>query len=227
MIFLLAKLLTLLLPQGNETLEKANVERNAYASSENQNSESVVGMGMAYPHLEVDETLYFFGIPEANSDPFIMKPIDSLTFYQGKYYIDIAYAPPYFMPEKIKLDYDMLFMKVITVTRNFLEVEVNVSTHQTAWINKDGADYFPWPEFLLNMHSIEVIDAANNPLRVKPLDYAGLYVTTESELLLQVVMVKGDWVKVQTNGDSGKTPEYAWVKWKEGNQLLITYSILS
>jgi hypothetical protein len=192
-----------------------------------QNTGNETGMGMAYPHLNIETPLYFYGIPNSESDPFLMPPVDSLTFYQGEYYIDIAYAPPYFMPEKVKLDYNILFMKVITVTRNFLEVEVNTLNQQTAWISRNAVDYLPWPEFLLNIHSIEIIDITENPLRVKPLDHAGLYNSPVSELLLQVIMVKGDWVKVQTNGQTGKSPEYAWVRWKKGENLLITYSILS
>lgn len=184
------------------------------------------GLGFFKPTLFDTPALYFYG------NLHFMKPVmehpafDSLSFEQREYGgYNISYAPPWFAPHHLKLDYDMLFLKVVAVSGDFAEVIVNKFTGRKAYINRYAGKMIYWPDFLLQVHSIEMLPEHEQPVRVKPLDYAGEVKTPH--VFMKAVLVMDQWVKVQLQDDNFREVGEGWVKWRSENSLLISYSLLS
>jgi hypothetical protein len=135
------------------------------------------------------------------------------------------YAPPWFYPEHLKLDYDMLYLKVLTAGREFLEVEVNRETGQTAWVDRFKGNLVYWPDFLLNVHSVEFIDPANQKVMIKPLTHASEVLSDYTDM--HPKLIKDEWLKVDLSDENLNKLSEGWIKWKENNRLLIIYSLLS
>ncbi len=185
------------------------------------------GIGMVKPRIVAGTSLYLYS--GQLIDDLLQQSIikDSLTFVQGQYNVEIGNAPPWFVPELIKLDYDLLYLRAVTIARNWIEVLVNTKTGRTAWLDRQVVDYTGWPEFFLNVYSVELLTAIKNPLRIKPLNNASI-ITDPGRNNLKPVAVMGEWMKVATmHEEPGAIPKLGWIRWKEGNQLLITWSSLS
>jgi hypothetical protein len=185
------------------------------------------GMGMAKPHLSHGKVIYFYHLLPIGSQPYQIRPQDSIHIHKRKHSFEIIYAPPWFYPEVMKLDYDLLYLRTITVSKDWLEVVVNRQTGQTTWIARADADFIDWPAFLLNVHSVELMDVEANPLRLKPHDHASIVATTPERFSLTPIAIQGDWLMVSTSGLSDKILPYGWIRWRKDDRLLISYSLLS
>ncbi len=185
-----------------------------------------MGEGMVKPHIQVGTVLYLhLGVLKGDELDKKISP-DSIVFKQGKYNIEIASAPPWFVPEIIKLDYEILQLRATTIARNWIEVIVNKQTGKKAWVERSAVDFMPWPEFLLNVAAIEVIDAIKNPLRIKPLDQAALAGKIK-DLTLIPIAIQGDWIQVSISEPGDPIVASGWIRWRRANQLLINWSLLS
>lgn len=185
-----------------------------------------IGLGMFAPHTAVGAPLYFYGHPIQGWPAPMEDIVDSVTFHKDQYdNLAIATAPPWFVPIHEKMDYGFMFMKIRTVYRHTLEVEVNKMDGRTALVSNESGRVIYWPEFLLSVYSIELLDEDSQKIRVKPLDYAG---ETRLEYeFLRPVAIRADWVKVELKNSDLKTIGEGWVKWRENGRLLVRYSLLS
>ncbi len=152
---------------------------------------------------------------------------DSITFVKGAHHTEIGTAPAWFVPEWQKTDYDMLYLRVVSIARNWLEVIVNRYTGQTAWVERQALSYLNWPEFLLEVFSVELIPSKKNPLRLKPADHASVAADPGGRASLKPLAVRGDWIKVSLAGPPGTVPVLGWIRWKKGDQMWINWSPLS
>ncbi|HWR32876.1 MAG TPA: hypothetical protein VN451_05100 [Chitinophagaceae bacterium] len=192
------------------------------SSAQNQS----IGEGIVKPRIVAGATLYFYTGTLVDELLQQTSPADSLVFRQGEYSIDIATAPPWFVPEAMKLDYDILQLRATTIARTWIEVIVNKQTGKKAWVKREAVEFVGWQDFLLSVFSVELITSANNPLRSKPLDNASQVVNPGRNSLTPHA-ISGDWMKVSIEGTPGSIPKLGWIRWKKGNQLLITWSLLS
>lgn len=181
-------------------------------------------LGVASPRFEAFPVLYFY---HPNLDKAVDEhtPVDSLVFERTELGYQINYAPPWYSPEYIKLDYDLLLHKVITVARDWIELEVNRSTGQTAWVDAYSVFLTYWPQFLLRVNSVAPLDATTNPVRVKPLDHAAEVTTVYSALT--PVMVQGEWIKVQLLDDDYQKVAEGWIRWAKEGKWQIRFALLS
>lgn len=185
-----------------------------------------MGEGMVKPRIVAGTILYLYTgqLVDDLLDHAATK--DSLTFEKGNFYTDIGTAPPWFVPELIKLDYDIFLLRATTISRNWIEVIVNRQTGRTAWVDRNAVDYISWPEFLLQVFSVELILPGKNPLRLKPLENAAI-VADPGRNSVHPIAVKGEWMKVSIEGSPGSIPKSGWIRWKRGTQMLIGWSLLS
>lgn len=194
--------------------------------NEFSDSESDMGLGFFIPNFFEYSSFYFYGNVNLEKPVNDHSPQDSITFKRTQYGgFDIEYAPPYFYPEHLKLDYDMLFLKVLTLGKDFIEVEVNRETRQIAYVDRYKGKLHYWPEFLLSIHSVELKDNANQTVRFKPLEHASEISTKFN--FMQPQLIKDDWMKVDLLDNNFQKTGEGWIKWKQNNKLLITYSLLS
>lgn len=186
-----------------------------------------MGLGMVKPDFYNKKTLYFYGMPNLEKPANEHTPFDSIVFTQSEHHqFDISYAPPWFYPEHLKLDYDILYFKLLAMNRDWINVELNKQTEYSVWMLKSDVTVLLWPEFLLNIFSVEILDPRNNLLRIKPLSNASEVVVKEYEFLAPV-MAKDSWIKVRLINKELDTVGEAWLQWQSGGKLLISYSLLS
>ncbi|HMN24410.1 MAG TPA: hypothetical protein PKE38_07915 [Ignavibacteriaceae bacterium] len=198
-----------------------------FLSSSKIYGEMEMGLGMVKPDFYNRKVIYFYGFPNLEKPVSDHKPTDSLVFMQTEHnQIDISYAPPWFYPEHQKLDYDILYFKLLTMNRDWVQVELNKKTGQSAWMSRNDVSVLLWQEFLLNVFSIENLDPKSNLLRIKPLLHASEVMIKEYEIMAPV-MIKDSWLKVNLFDKDFNIVGEAWLQWQYNGRLLITYSLLS
>lgn len=190
-------------------------------------NDTITGMGMAKPHLSDGKVIYFYHLLPIGLQPYQIRPVDKIVLTKGEHHFEISYTPTWFSPEVLKLDYDMLFFRTLTISKDWLEVIVNKQTGQTYWISESDADFIDWPEFLLNVYDIELINPETNPLLFKPFDDAGIVATTPERFSLHPLAINGDWMMVSTTGLADRIRPYGWIRWRKDDKLLISYSLLN
>lgn len=181
------------------------------------------GIGMANPNFSDHQVIYFYNNPYRKN--ISAHPVDSLVIETAKHGPDISYAPPWFAPVHLKLDYGILLLHAISAGQNFIEARVNEFTGQTVFLDRTQCALQYWPEFLLNINSVTQINRQDNPVRIKPLSHAST-VNGDYEFL-RPINIRQQWMQVELlNSDFRKTGQ-GWIQWKKDGQLLITYSLLS
>jgi hypothetical protein len=188
--------------------------------------EQSMGMGFFSPNYYENPTLYFYGNLNLEKSLMDHSPYDSITFKINKFNsYEIATAPPWLVPDHLKLDYGMLYFKIESVTEEFVEVVVNATNNQTSFVSKRAGNVVYWSEFLLRVNSIEFSKESAEKVRVRPFQASG-EVNTPYQFM-RPVKIKGEWAEVLLlNGDFKKVGN-GWVQWKRDNKLLVLYNLLS
>ncbi|QQR88000.1 MAG: hypothetical protein IPJ76_07240 [Flavobacteriales bacterium] len=183
-----------------------------------------MGIGMFSPSMAAG-TWPMYTAPDLFNALHRPAIVDSLVFAQGPHHMDIAYAPPWFVPAHMKLDYDLLVLRVITLSPNWVEVEVHAAEGRTVWVERTQGEVQLWPEFMLRVAAVETLGPAANPIRVKPLDHAGV-LADGANTLLAPLAVQGDWLLVRTHALADRIQPTGWIRWRKDGVLLVEYSLL-
>ncbi|NBC05170.1 MAG: hypothetical protein GVY20_15920 [Bacteroidetes bacterium] len=193
-------------------------------SSENENEE--LGLGFFTPDFYNQQVLYFYGIPNLEKPVSEHLPVDSLLFQQSDgHQYQITYAPPWLVPEHLKMDYEILHFKILSLNRDFIQIDVNKTNNRFAYVDRLAGTISYWPDFLLNVHSVEFPENRIQTVRARPLNYAG-QVTLDFEFM-KPIQIQNDWMEVELqDGDFQKIGE-GWIQWRDEEKLLIEYSLLS
>lgn len=184
-----------------------------------------MGLGMYKPHFHKQRALHFYSDPNLHKSVNEHLPIDSLIFEQTDYGIEITYAPPWFNPKHLKLDYDILWMRIQSMGYEFAEVTVNESTGTTYFVSLNSGEAVYWPAFLLNVHSIDLHDNYPQTVRYKPLDHATEVST--AFYAMQAVAVDGDWLQVVLKNENYEEKGIGWIRWRNCDEMWVKWSILS
>ena len=185
-----------------------------------------LGLGFFKPSFYKNSVLYFYGNPNWEKSVQEHTPADSVTFEKTEYgSFDISYAPPWLVPDHLKMDYDILYFRIQSISRDFIEITVNIMDQRSIYVSRFDGEIIYWPEFLLTVNSVEFIDGKEQLIRIKPLHYAGE--VNAKYNFMQPLIIKGDWMMVRLVDDDYKTVGKGWIQWKKENNLLIKYSLLS
>lgn len=191
-----------------------------------ETTETQISLGMFTPDFNENKPLYFYGNITLEKSLQEHMPIDSITFKQREYGgFDIATAPPWLVPEHLKLDYDMLYFKVKSVSRDFIEVVVNATNNQTSFVDIYAGKLLYWPEFLLSVHSVEFLEPSRQKVYARPFDAAGTIATPYS--FFRPIKIENEWMYVELQDNGFKEVAKGWIRWQKDGKLLITYSLLS
>jgi len=190
-----------------------------------QDVASSLGVGIVRPALVGGEVLYFYGAPDLDRLPDEVAPSDSLVFVDGGDHVDIAYAPPWFVPELLKLDYDMLVMRAQALTRQWVQVVVDRASGETRWVDRSAVSFSGWPEFLLDVVAVESLDPTTNPVRSSPDTTAAAL--SVGRTTVRPLAVRGSWLQVAVEDDAVRTRSVGWIRWRDGDTLLVAWSPLS
>jgi hypothetical protein len=142
--------------------------------------------------------------------------LDSLSVSNGQ----LTYAPADFFPAYLKDDYQLCWMKGISMTRHRVQIEVNKQTGRSLWVDKEALAIHSPAEWILTMNSVDPILPQDYPLRVKPLDHASPSGLDTRDAILSPIEAKGDWIKVEVT-KKGLPQGQAWMRWKKDGQLLV------
>ncbi len=190
------------------------------------NTDGSIGMGFFKPDFENLPVLYFYGKPNTGDPNKENPPADSIKFSLKDHgTLDISYAPPWLAPAHIKLDYDILYFRIMYISNNFIEIKVNENDDRTAWVKKDAGEIFYWPDFLLKVHSVEFLNPAEHKVRVRPLDYSDEVIYKYE--FMKPVIINDEWMMIELYDDGYNLTGKGWLQWKSGGKLLISYSLLS
>lgn len=213
-----------------KTTAPAVMESNLFFSNVIHHPQEVkntpLGLGFFKPSFYKNTVLYFYGNPNWEKSVQEHVPTDSITFEKTKYgSFDISYAPPWLVPDHLKMDYDILYFRIQSISRDFVEITVNIIDQRSIYVSRFDGDIIYWPDFLLSVNSVVFIDGKEQVIRIKPLNYAGEVNT--KYIFMQPLIIKGDWIMVRLVDDDYKTVGKGWIQWKKEDTLLIKYSLIS
>jgi hypothetical protein len=185
-----------------------------------------MGMGYFIPNYFDNPVLYFYGNLNLEKSLMDHTAIDSITFRRNKYnQFEIATAPAWLVPDIMKLDYDLLYFKVQSVTDEFAEIIVNTTNNRTSFVSRAAGRLLYWPDLLLGVNSIEFPQGSLEKVRNRPFEAAGTNNTPYD--FMQPLQIKGDWMYVLlVDQDFNKTGK-GWIQWKRDGKLMVRFNLLS
>jgi hypothetical protein len=184
-----------------------------------------IGLGIGHVSPVPGGVLEFYSTPRLGEAPGDLRPSDVVTFKAAAPSVDIAEAPPWLVPEHLKMDYEVFHLRVITLTPAWAEVIGNSRTGETRWVKREAVRFTSWPEFLIGVPSVVAFDAEANPVRARPLDASPILSTASAAL--PPAAVQGDWLRVETHHLADRMPPEGWIRWRRGDRLLVFYNPLS
>lgn len=207
------------------TMASLNVS-SALIGNTQQKKTQEMGLGFFKPDFFNEPVLNFYG--DINPE----KPIiehwvyDSMTFKRNEYnQIEIATAPPWLVPDHLKMDYNILYFRVLGIAGDFVKIVGNKSNQQVSYVSRNAGKIIYWPEFLLGANSVEFIDGFEQQIRVRPFDYAGeVNVTFE---YMKPLIIQQSWMKVLLKDNQLRKVGEGWIRWQKDDVLLVKYSLLS
>jgi len=153
-------------------------------------------------------------------------PYDSILFNRLEYGgYDISYAPPWLHPEHLKLDYELLYFKVLSEGKDFLQIEVNRENGRTAWVDKNKGQLSYWPHFLLKVHSVSLSEHLKYNVYHRPFEYADKVKLDYT--ILRPIIIEDEWLKVELVDEGYTIVGSGWIKWRDQERILVQYSLLS
>ncbi|QSE98746.1 hypothetical protein [Fulvivirga lutea] len=220
---IVSALILLLLWRAKQAREEKRKDAQFSLISYQKRGETIsMGLGMAKPNFFEKNTIYFYQ-PQLKKSVNEHLPLDSLVFQRTELGYTLTYAPPWFYPEYIKLDYDILLIRCMSITTDWVQVIVNKQTGKTMWMSVHDLNVEFWPSFLLKCHSVKNI-STNNQLRVKPL---GNSAAVNLQGIYKPVEINSDWMRVEIYNDGYQLLGDAWLRWYENGELLINYELFS
>ena len=139
-----------------KNLALLNYSNTAKYINPSSGDDPIPGMGFFSPNFYENKTLYFYknlNIEKAVNEHSVYDSI-TFQFYKNEQ-IEIATAPPWLMPKHLKLEYGILYFEVKSISEGFVEVIGNQQTQQRTFLDRQTGKMIYWPDFLLNVNSVE------------------------------------------------------------------------
>lgn len=188
-----------------------------------------LGIGIAIIKLTGKTTLKLY------TDPYDREPKQTLEFFSDENtesldLKDFESHEKWLKPEGFTMEDNQLIFRCKSEERFWIEIIVNNETGESLWLKKSKAiDLNTWDGFLKEAFMISRNDYLQE-IRTQPNDEAK-EIPFEGDECFQVKTVRGDWIQIFTAphcDDVGEgSLKSGWIKWKEGNKLLIDYFLTS
>lgn len=205
-------------------LAKRNLVQTLLLPEQVGNSE--IGIGFFKPNFYENPTLYFYGDINLEKGLIEHMPMDSLVFTQNQYgEFSTSYAPPWLYPEHLKLDYGVMYFKVLGIGHDFVKVIANKANAQVSYVDKNHGQFISWPEFLMSINSVEFKEGSSGKVFSKPFEHAGEIAIEYA--FIQPLMVHEEWLYGKFVDEQLKEKGKGWIRWRKGNKLYINYSLFS
>lgn len=213
-------------PDPSTTAPPLDQSSGASINSIDTNEDGELGLGFFKPDFYNRSVLYIYGVPNLEKPVSAHHPVDSLVFHQldGHQYA-ISYAPPWLVPEHLKMDYEILYFRILGIHRDFIQIDVNKTNDRFAYVSRNAGDIIFWPDFLLSVHTIKFTQHQPQTVRVRPLNYAG-QVNINFEFM-KPLQIQNDWMEVELLNQKYQKVGDGWIRWRNEKKLLIEYRLLS
>jgi hypothetical protein len=183
-----------------------------------------MGLGFFRPNFFQFPTLFFYGNVTLEKSVNQHTPTDSLALGRDQFGdFTLIAAPPWLWPEAMNTSFGIFYFKIKAMGREFIEVEVNSKTGQTAYLNTHNGELLFWPEFLLMASSIDFIEGKTQVPKIKPLDYAGEINTTYAHI--SPLQVEDEWIQVDLKDQNYREVGKGWIRWQKNGELMIKYGL--
>ena len=176
--------------------------------------EKKYGFGIVVITNTYDATLNFYENPDLTSSA------RTIIFEDGSE----KNAGEWFSPHTENLEYELLHLVCLGEESGFYRVKVN--DDQALYLAANElAEYYPWHDYLAQSIGLQRKDESANPLRTYPGDDNPVVDAVLLHECLSLVSVIGDWVQIRYDtscDESGDVPfEKAWIRWRQGAELLV------
>ena len=119
-------------------------------------------------------------------------------------------------------DYFLLYIKCVAETEKGYKVEIDPGNIYKFIKPSDKIELITWEKYILRSIGV-VFDKSSNPLLDKPNGKVREVEVVNDEY--EAVKIKNEWLQLRWNisDDPDNHPEfdYGWIKWKEGDDLVI------
>ncbi|MDC6407069.1 MULTISPECIES: hypothetical protein [Maribacter] len=133
-------------------------------------------------------------------------------------------------PEVLWLDYHEFTFRCVSKTEDCFEIIVDNETGKSMWLKKSELTLFStWETYLMRMFGIERLKSNPQKIRIGPSENSA-EIKYEGTDCFIVKRMKDDWIEIMTPDycdedytDSNTPLKSGWIKWRNGNELLINY----
>ena len=223
---------------NNATQEKNNAnELKTIEQKENAIADAVsvetiqteLGIGIVAINFDENTILHFYTSPN-DKEPTRTVEFFNDTTIKGWNIRNLDKQKKWLAPEVLWLDYHYFVFRCLTVEDDWLKVVVNNKTAETLWLKKSDLTTFKnWETYLKEMFGIARLPNEEQKIRRLPTDNSEEIKYQEQECF-EVKSMKDDWIEISTAeycDDNQTKVKSGWIKWRQGNTLLIDYFITS
>lgn len=198
-------------------------------SNEQQLGETALGIGLVAINFGDKTTLPFYATPNENEPKKTLQFFDDLTIHSWNIR-DLEEHKDWLNPEVLKIDYSQFVFRCLTITDSWLEVMVNNETGETLWLKKNELTGFKdWETYLKEMFGVARLQDHPQKIKSSPTE-SSEEITYHGQDCFQAKSMKGDWIEIFTadycdeSYTNSKTKiQSGWIKWRQGNKLIIEY----
>lgn len=129
-------------------------------------------------------------------------------------------------PEALWLEYEFFFFRCTKKVKDYYEIIVDQGTGKRLWVKKSEKVVLKsWEEFLKSVLSVERME--KQAIKSAPEENSSVVEDNEA-VFFEVVEMKGNWIKVEQAEieEVIQKPVSGWIKWTDGNKLLVRYSLI-
>lgn len=157
------------------------------------------------------------------------EPVKTIRFFNDKSINswnikDLKNQQKWLKPEILWLDYNYFVFRCEEKENNWFKIIVDNESGKSLWIKKSKSTLFRnWEKFLQDMFSVQRKSKTDKIYKLPNKNSGAIRYSAED--CFQVRSMKGDWIEVFTSecDDVKSQLKSGWIKWKDGNNLLIEY----
>lgn len=188
-----------------------------------------LGLGLISINFDDKTTLYFYSTPNDKEPKRTIQFFNDQTINSWNIR-NLDNHKEWLKPEILWLDYSQFVFRCLSVQGDWLEVMVNNENGKTLWLKKnDLTTLRNWETYLKEMFGVARLPAQKQKIRSLPIDNSE-EIIYQGQDCFQVKSMKGDWIEIFTADycdesytDSKMKVKSGWIKWRQGNKLLIDY----
>jgi hypothetical protein len=190
-----------------------------------------LGIGLISMHYDDRTVFYFF------KDTLGSEPEKRIEFYTDESIeawniVDLAEQSEWLNPESLVPESYSFILRCVSETNDWFEIIVNDDTGLTMWLRKsDSCIFMTWETYLQGMYGIERLPDLYQKIKVSP-NKNSKEIKYTGQDCFQVNSMDGEWIEIFTapycdEDDLENNPriESGWIRWREGNKLLIDYTL--